>query len=365
MPKVTRPDGNTGDIEHRGIFKYGERVLWSLSNPARYLPNETLDHLLRSIRLSAAIPGHANLSAPFGVNVAYGGDTFVIYEAYQGDCDVSFDLGIKPIRFHQGDLLLVPFNMAHCIASAPDVPCIDLRDLLNQQVEPHVERVKGQPSFMQLLKQRVNYGGGGDVFGLRMIVMFVDQDPPGTLVSNLRGPILLKGLADRHRSFLNAIYDEFEERRDTCAISQPIATRLTEALLTIVLTEATKNSGEGPFYKGLSDPAVARVIQAVFNDPDRDWELQDLVEMALISRSVLNTRFLELVGMSPGQFVCHVRLTRASEMLIDTGLSIAAIAERAKYGSEAAFNRAFRRWSGMTPGTVRKKGICTAPYNET
>lgn len=357
MPRLASSVQNAGAFQDRGIFKYGERVLWSLSNPTHYLPNEAIDHLLRSVRLSAAIPGHANLSAPFGVDITYGSDTLVIYEAHVGNCEVAFNAGTKPITFRQGDLLVVPCDMRHCIASAPDVHCIDLRDLLAQQVEPHVEGPEGQPSLMRLLKQRVEYGGGGEIFGLRMIVMFVDQETSGTLVAGLRGPILLNGLANKHRSFLNAIFDEFDVRRRSNSVTQPVATRLTEALLTIALTEATQDGGEGPFYGGLSDPAVARVMRAVFSEPEKNWELQDLVGIAHISRSALNARFLELAGMSPRQFVCHVRLTRASEMLIDTSLSIAVIAERSNYGSEAAFNRAFRRWCGVTPGSVRKKGI--------
>lgn len=361
MPRLIRSKERAGEIQDRGIFKYGERVLWSLSNPAHYLPNETLDHLLRSVRLSAVIPGHANLSAPFGVDVAYGADSFVIYEAHQGGCHVAFDLGIKSINFRQGDLLLIPCDMKHRISSDPDAPCIDLRDLLGQQVEPHVEASKGHPSLKRLLRQQVNYGGGGELFALRMVVMFFDQETSSTLVSGLRGPILLKGAANKHRSFLSAIFDEFNVQCKSGVVSQPVATRLTEALLTIILTEATKMGGEEPFYKGLNDPAVARVMRAVLSEPEKDWGLQSLVDIALVSRTVLNARFLELVDMSPLQFVCHVRLVRASEMLIDTSLSIATIAERSNYGSEAAFNRAFRRWCGMTPGMVRKKRVCASP----
>lgn len=361
MPRSIRSKESAGEIQDRGIFKYGERVLWSLSNPAHYLPTKTLDHLLRSVRLSAVIPGHANLSAPFGVDVAYGADSFVIYEAHQGDCNVAFDLGVKPIKFKQGDLLLIPCDMKHCISSSLGAPSIDLRDLLGQQIEPHVEASKGHPSLKRLLSQQVNYGGGGEVFALRMVVMFVEQETSSTLLSGLRGPILLKGSANKHRLFLSAIFDEFNVQCKSGVVSQPVATRLTEALLTIILTEATKMGGEEPFYKGLNDPAVARVMRAVFSEPERDWGLHDLVDIALVSRTVLNSRFHELVDMSPRQFVCHVRLSRASEMLIETSLSIATIAERSNYGSEAAFNRAFRRWCGMTPGMVRKKRVCSPP----
>nr|WP_281460063.1 AraC family transcriptional regulator [Pseudomonas sp. P13] len=337
----------------QGLFKYRDEVMWSLSNPARYLPSEAFDHLLRSIRLSAAVPGYANLTAPFGVDVRYGADTFVIYEAHRGQCVVSFDAPVKPMNFCQGDMLVLPFHTHHRIMAPEHTPCIDIRDLMAKQVEPHITDSQGQPSLGLLLNQQVNYGGGGELFELRMVIMFVDKQTSGALINGLPGPMLLKGFADKHRSFLNAIHDELDVQRANQSVTQPAAIRLAEALLTIALKEATSQSDTGPIYKGLADPAVARVISAVLKEPQKDWDLQDLVEVAHVCRSALNSRFTASVGMSPRHFVTHVRLARASEMLTETTLSIASIAERSNYSSEAAFSRAFRKWCGLTPGAVR------------
>ncbi|UUD63109.1 AraC family transcriptional regulator [Pseudomonas seleniipraecipitans] len=354
MAQVAEALHNAGPSKDQGLFKYDGEVIWSLSNPASYLPTEAMDHLLRTIRLCAAVPAYAELTAPFGVDVTYGPDTFVIYEAHKGQCNMLFDAPIEPATFSQGDLLVLPCLMRHRITDPSHPPCIDIRELLAKQIEPHLVSHEGQPLLTHLMNQRVNYGGGGDLFGLRMIVMFVDKQTSGALISGLPGPVLLKGFADKHRSFLNAIFDEFEVHRVGHSMTQPVAIRLTEALLTIALKEAAFETESSPIFKGLGDPAVARVIAAVLKEPQRDWELQDLVSIAHVCRSALNSRFSASVGMSPGHFVTHVRLTKASEMLTDTSLSIAAIAERSNYGSEAAFNRAFRKWCGLTPGAVRE-----------
>lgn len=335
------------------LFRYGDSVIWCLSNPASYQPAEATDHLLRSIRLSGALPGYADLSAPFGVDVSYGPDTFVIYEAHHGNCIVSFGAYSDPTIFSQGDLLVIPCRMRHQISNSTSTPCIDIRDLLRKQVEPHVIDSEGQPSLARLLSQRVSHGGGGELFSLRMVVMFMDKQLPAPLINGLPGPVLLKGFANHHRSFLNAVFDEFEVQRSSHPTAQSIAVRLTEALLTIALKEAISESRSNSIYKGLGDPVIARVTAAILKAPQKNWTLEDLLEIAHLSRSALNSRFSASLGMTPRQFVKHIRFTRASELLMDTSLSIAKIAEHSNYGSEAAFNRAFSKWCGQTPGATR------------
>ncbi|UFP98744.1 AraC family transcriptional regulator [Pseudomonas fitomaticsae] len=341
---------NNADSE---LFRDGDNVIWSLSNPARYQPACAIDYLLRSVHLSGALPGYADLSSPFGVDISYGADTFVIYEAYHGSCEVSFEAGRTPLAFSQGDVLIVPRRMRHQFTNPSNTPCIDVLDLLREQVEPHVTDAEGRPSLMRLLKQRISHGGGGELFRLRMIVMFIDKQLPALLINCLPGPVLLSKFANQHRAFFNAIFDELDMQRSDHLIAQPITIRLTEALLTIVLKEVTSQKQSGSIYKGLVDPAIARVTAAILKNPKQKWKLEELQEIAHLSKSALNTRFSAFMGMTPRQFVTHIRLSRASELLTNTSLSIAKIAKCSNYGSEAAFNRAFSKWCGMTPGAVR------------
>ena len=65
------------------------------------------------------------------------------------------------------------------------------------------------------------------------------------------------------------------------------------------------------------------------------------------SRRVLDT--------SPMRYVRDWRLYLASVALSTTDQGIAAIADRAGYGTEAAFNRAFSRAYGTPPATWRQR----------
>ena len=72
-----------------------------------------------------------------------------------------------------------------------------------------------------------------------------------------------------------------------------------------------------------------------------------------MSRSAFAARFTALVGESAMQYVTRWRMETAVEAL-RAGATVAEVAARSGYDSEAAFARAFKRTTGSTPGSVRR-----------
>lgn len=54
------------------------------------------------------------------------------------------------------------------------------------------------------------------------------------------------------------------------------------------------------------------------------------------------------------QYVTRWRMYAALEDLRDNRMTVAEIAARLGYGSEAAFSRAFKRFTGDSPGAIRR-----------
>jgi AraC-like DNA-binding protein len=75
-----------------------------------------------------------------------------------------------------------------------------------------------------------------------------------------------------------------------------------------------------------------------------------------MSRSALAARFTELVGEPVMQYVTSWRMHLALTTLRDEGVTVAELASRLGYRSEAAFGRAFKRIVGVSPGAVRREG---------
>lgn len=104
----------------------------------------------------------------------------------------------------------------------------------------------------------------------------------------------------------------------------------------------------------LGDPALGRCLALIHENPRRDWSVPDLASAAGMSRSTLAERFESVLATSPMRYLREWRLCLASVALTTSGRSIAAIANDAGYGTEAAFNRAFSRSFGVPPATWRR-----------
>ena len=73
-----------------------------------------------------------------------------------------------------------------------------------------------------------------------------------------------------------------------------------------------------------------------------------------LSISALAERFTAFVGQPPMQYLTNWRMQLAANHLRSTTDSVAAIAGRVGYESEAAFSRAFKKAVGTAPGQWRK-----------
>jgi AraC-like DNA-binding protein len=73
-----------------------------------------------------------------------------------------------------------------------------------------------------------------------------------------------------------------------------------------------------------------------------------------MSRSALAARFTELVGEPVMQYVTRWRMHLALSALREEEVTVAGLASRLGYRSEAAFSRAFKRVVGVPPGAVRR-----------
>jgi AraC-like DNA-binding protein len=110
------------------------------------------------------------------------------------------------------------------------------------------------------------------------------------------------------------------------------------------------------WFAALNDPIVGRALQFVHADPARRWTVDGLARESGSSRTVLAERFNEILGQAPIEYVTNWRMQLAAERIRNSPDSFAAIAAGVGYGSLPAFNRAFKRVTGTTPGQWRERG---------
>ena len=87
------------------------------------------------------------------------------------------------------------------------------------------------------------------------------------------------------------------------------------------------------------------------------WTLDQLAELAHMSKEHLRRLCTRSLGRSPMQHVTYLRMHRAAERLMTTNDSIAQIAEHVGYANSFAFSDAFKRWIGCRPSKYRHSEI--------
>jgi AraC-like DNA-binding protein len=102
------------------------------------------------------------------------------------------------------------------------------------------------------------------------------------------------------------------------------------------------------------DRFVGRALSMMHAQPAHAWTVDELGRNVGLSRSAMAQRFTDLVGQPPMQYLAHWRLQIAAQELMSERKSLAAVAEQVGYESEAAFNRAFKKFVGVPPGAWRR-----------
>jgi AraC-like DNA-binding protein len=87
-----------------------------------------------------------------------------------------------------------------------------------------------------------------------------------------------------------------------------------------------------------------------------DTSLAHIARLFALHRRTLNRR-LRALGTSFKELIEEARYDVARQLLRDTSLPIADVAASLDYSDAAAFTRAFKRWSGVSPGTWRASSL--------
>ena len=144
------------------------------------------------------------------------------------------------------------------------------------------------------------------------------------------------------------------DRRQPGALA--IVTALSQALFVMALRTYGENQPEVPNVLALlSDSRLSASIQALLATPGRQWTIADLGAQAAMSRATYARHFSAKAGVTVSEFLTQVRMSMASDLLLQTKRSAGDIGMEVGYQSEAAFGKAFRQSTGLTPGRYRQQ----------
>jgi len=319
---------------------------------------DVLADMLRAVRLTGAVFLKASFTEPFGVlspqrydpslPMAHLRHVSIFHYVASGGCMMETASGTRR-ELKAGDLVLLPFAAEHKLWRG-DAELVPASSIVTRDTK------EGVWSF--------SHGGGGTE--TRFVCGFLEsaemmfapmfRSLPETLVDRADDEAGGSGIA-------HTIDDLLAKVDALTPGAEVILGRMMELLFVDLLRRHASRLPQGSkgLLAALNDPLVGRALQLMQADPARRWTTDELAREVGASRTVLGERFNAVLGKPPIEYLTGWRIQLAADRLRNGRDAIARIAVDSGYESEAAFNRAFKRVTGLTPGRWREGGGDSPP----
>ncbi len=299
---------------------------------------DILGQVLNTIRLRGSIFFCSKLSAPWGMTLTTA-DHPRFHFVLEGSCYFQSSDMAEPVALQTGDFVLITHGSAHWIAD-----------------NPHSERIASDVAAKAYASGEQIFQGGETVTRLLCGRFLFDTRNQHPLLCTLPSHIQMANIDETKRHWLHqtALLIEHELQQHGAGVGV-LVDRICEALFVQILrsSNSLKNQHTG-FLSALQDPVLNRALQAIHSQLSHEWTVEELAAQCNLSRSAFASRFQQKVGLAPIAYLTLWRMQNALCLLRDTPLSMAQIADHLGYSSDMALSKAFKRFYGETPGTLRK-----------
>ncbi|MFC0400278.1 cupin domain-containing protein [Paraburkholderia rhizosphaerae] len=319
---------------------------------------DLLSRLLSLMPVSGRLEVRCHFGAPWAIEEDTAGMREIPYHVLLSGTAVVEDGNGPPERLVPGDIVLFPAGSPHRI-----------HDGSGKLPRPPIER----QNESLLIVENGAPGVAADLLCGRFLVGAV---PDRLLRDHLPGRLIVHSAPQRAdaRAYENDNHNTKplnsgtrltrlielmrEEATDQGPGSETLVNHLSAALFGLTLRFATETSAQPPH--GLlalaGRPRLQPAITAMFDKPGEPWSLDQFAALCNMSRATFVRQFQEAIGRSATDVLTEVRMTVAGRLLLQTTRPVADIGEAVGYQSDAAFQRIFKRHTGITPSRWRTSG---------
>lgn len=239
-----------------------------------------------------------------------------------GVCWVRSGVLDTPVRLAAGDLIVFPQGAAHTLGALPPDG-------------------RGAPEarFTSMLCGEFEFATGK-----RNAI--VDALPPCFVVREQDSGMQCRQLAQLM----------LHEARGNAFGSRAILDKMADTLFVMAVRHHIEHAPDRRgLLAALFDPRLVQALEAIHTRPGQEWTVASLAEAAHMSRTAFANHFASVLGSGPIEYLTQWRMSEARRLLADPRTSVAAVAADLGYHTEAAFRRAFKRVTGVGPGTARRQ----------
>jgi len=203
------------------------------------------------------------------------------------------------------------------------------------------------------------YGGGGEITRLVCGYMVCEPRLADIFLTGLPKMLKVRIADDPSGKWLvDSIRFSVGDANGSQAGSGLVIEKLSEVLFVETLRRyiGSLPPEQTGWLAGARDPFIGKALALLHAEPAEPWTISTLARQVGLSRTRLAERFRRFLEESPMAYLTKWRLKLGAEILLSTDDSVAEIAHAVGYGSEATFNRAFKREFNSPPAQYRRKG---------
>jgi len=302
---------------------------------------DVLADVLDTMRLSTLIHGRFEVCAPWGIQFPASSGAQIVVIA-RGSARLEVEGVEGAVALSAGDLALLPHGGGHTLRDEAGSPLHLLgRGECQRSRGLGPIRLGGNGARTTLVSIAFRFGAAPStqLFARLPHLIHIVADDPGTTPSLAATAQLL--VAESASSSPGA----------TVIMSRLADILLVQALRAHIASDKCAEHG----LRALVDPQIGKALSMLHERPAEAWTVESLATAVGLSRSGFAARFSALVGEPPLEYLARWRMIKAAQLLRESELALNAVAEAVGYHSEAAFNRAFKRWGGSAPGAYRRE----------
>lgn len=302
---------------------------------------DPLGQALLPLQMSGAFYCRSELSDPWGLTLPPLPGLAWFHVVTDGTAEL--EVGGSRRLLGRGDFALVPRGAGHVLRGAPGATAPDILALDREQVSDRYEVLR--------------HGGGGERAAMICGAVRFGHPAAKDLVELLPPVIHVESAASAELAAMGATLSLIAaETRQPRPGGEAMITRLSDILIIQAIRSwiETDPGAQAGWLGALRDEQVGRALALIHAEPAREWTVAALADAVAMSRSAFAARFTELVGVPAMRYVTRWRMQVALAELEADGTTVAAVAARLGYGSEAAFSRAFKRVTGLSPGAAAR-----------
>ncbi|WP_425395386.1 XylR family transcriptional regulator [Aeoliella sp.] len=113
----------------------------------------------------------------------------------------------------------------------------------------------------------------------------------------------------------------------------------------------------------IADPIVAKAMRYIRENACNGINIDDVLRHVLVSRTALQDHFRSVFDRSIHEMIIAQRISRARELLLQSDLSLADVAERSGFRHAEYLSTVFKQRTGWTPAKYRQQHGYSQPSN--